>query len=84
MAQLFFRLIPFLAQIVLTQGATNGYRKVSDVIYSDAISGAFGNKFCQGFQLRCMGQEDAGNLSFPQSQDFQRLGVLPVCGGVFS
>ena len=62
MAQLLFRLIALFAQIVLTEGSTNGYGKVAKVIHCNAIGGAFCNKFCHGFQLHCFGQEDAGNL----------------------
>ena len=65
MAQLFFRLIALLAQLVLIEGSTNGYRKVPQVIHSNAIRSALCNKFRHGFRLHCVGQEDAGNLAIP-------------------
>jgi hypothetical protein len=84
MAQLPFNLIALFAQIVLTKGSTNGDRKVPYVIHSNTISGAFRNKFRHRFHLHCVGQEDAGNMSIPQMQDFEHLRALPAWGWVVS
>ena len=83
MTQLFLRLVSFFAQIVLVEGPTNGYGKVSDVIHPNAIGRAFSNEFRQGFRLRRVRQEDARNFSIPQMQEIQQLRALLVRAWVF-
>src|ERR1700675_3792802 len=84
MPQLFFGLLALFAQIVVTEGSTNGYRKVSNVIHFNAIGGALRNYCRHGFRLHRACQEDAGNPPVTQMEDFQRVRSLPVQCWVFS
>src|SRR5271163_782677 len=83
MAQPSFGSIALFAQMILTEGSTDSYRQVPDVIHADAVGGATADELRHRLWLRLIDKVDAGNLPFPHTQHFQFAPPLPVGRWVF-
>src|SRR5271156_4547771 len=64
MAQPLFSAITLFAKMVVTEGSTNGYGKVPEVIHAHAIGGAAGDKFRRYLWLHGASQKNTGDLPF--------------------